>query len=205
MKKLVVGLTGGIGSGKTAASDHFAELGIDVVDADLVSREIVEPGRPALLSIAEHFGPQFVRVDGNLDRAALRTRVFGDDAALSWLNELTHPLIGIEITARLQAARSDYVILVSPLLLETGQRHLCHRILVIDVPVEVQTQRAAERDATEPEQIKRIIANQADRASRLAQADDVLTNSGTIQALKEGVERLHKQYLGLAMEFNRDN
>lgn len=200
MSHYVVGLTGGIGSGKTVASDRFELLGIDVVDADLAARVVVEPGTPALQEIANHFGASFLQKDGSLDRAALRERVFKDEQALTWLNALTHPLIGIEIASQLKNASSSYAILVSPLLMETVQKDLCHRLLVIDVPPEVQAERAAARDGNDPGQIRRIMASQTDRETRLAQADDVLLNTGSLEDLHKGVDSLHRSYLKMSEE-----
>jgi dephospho-CoA kinase len=144
-KSRVVGVTGGIGSGKTAATDHFQQLGITVVDADLAARVIMEPGRPALAAVTAHFGENMLLADGKLDRAALRAVVFAEPQQRDWLEQLTHPLIGAEIVAQLQAANSAYVILASPLLLETTQQALCDCIVLIDVPTEVLLSRIAQR------------------------------------------------------------
>jgi dephospho-CoA kinase len=194
----VIGVTGGIGSGKTAATNCFQTLGIDVVDADLASRVVVERGTDALKQIAGHFGPQILLADGALDRAALRRIIFEQPDAKQWLERLLHPLIGQEIQRQLQNAASPYVILVSPLLVEAGQNRYCHRILVIDVPEDVQLQRTVTRDSNDPDQVRRIIASQASRKQRLEQADDVLENNGSFEQLRAGVERLHDRYLQLA-------
>lgn len=194
----VVGVTGGIGSGKTAVTNLFAELGIAIVDADLAARIVVEPGRPALAAIAEHFGPSLLRPDGTLDRAAMRARVFSNPDDKRFLEQVTHPRIGEEIARQLQAATSPYVILVSPLLIEGNQRELCDRILVVDVPEEVQLQRTMARDSNDAAQVRRIIASQATRAQRLARADDVIENTGTLAQLRGQVAALHRQYLQLA-------
>jgi dephospho-CoA kinase len=194
----VVGVTGGIGSGKTAATNCFQALGIDIVDADLASRVVVEPGTDALQQIAEHFGPQILQPDGTLDRAALRRIVFQEPAAKQWLERLLHPLIGREIQRQLQAAASPYVILVSPLLVEAHQNLFCNRILVVDVPEDTQLQRTVIRDNNDPEQVRRIIASQASRAQRLQQADDILENNGSLEQLHTQVEDLHQRYLKLA-------
>ena len=146
MAAFVVGLTGGIGSGKTAASDWFAAQGIVVVDADLVSRQVVEPGRPALARIREHFGDTVLQADGSLDRAALRNIVFAAPDERRWLEQLLHPLIAQEIVRQLAAAGSPYALLVSPLLFETGQKAFVKRTLLVDVPAEVQRARTAARD-----------------------------------------------------------
>ena len=159
----VVGLTGGIGSGKTAATDRFAALGITIVDADVASRIVVEPGSTALQKIAEHFGPQILLSDGSLNRAALRKIIFADSSEKIWLEQLLHPLIAAEIEHQLQRATSPYIIFVSPLLTESKQKELCNRILVIDAPEEVQLRRTMQRDSNDAAQVQRIIASQASR------------------------------------------
>jgi dephospho-CoA kinase len=195
----VVGVTGGIGSGKTAATNCFQALGIDIVDADLASRVVVEPGTEALQRIAEHFGPHILQADGALDRAALRRIIFQEPAAKQWLEQLLHPLIGQEIQRQLQSAASPYAILVSPLLIEARQNLFCNRILVVDAPEDTQLQRTVIRDNNDPEQVRRIIASQASRAQRLEQADDILENSGSLEQLRTAVEQLHERYLQLAI------
>lgn len=194
----VVGLTGGIGSGKTAVSDCFARLGIKVVDADVCSRVVVEQGKPALQAIKERFGTGILDSDGSLDRASLRQIVFADESARKWLEQLLHPLIFEEMWNQLQSAESPYAILVSPLLIEAGQNALCQRILVVDVPEDIQLARAATRDNNSPEQIKAIMAAQTDRATRNAAADEVLVNDGDLASLFVAVNKLHEHYLGLA-------
>lgn len=194
-KGRVVGVTGGIGSGKTAATDHFQRLGITVVDADLAARVIMEPGRPALAAVAARFGESILLPDGNLDRAALRALVFADPQQRSWLEQLTHPLIGEEIVAQLQAASSAYVILASPLLLETTQQDLCDCIVLIDVPPSVQVARTMARDNNDEEQVRRIMAAQMSRQQRRDQADEILDNSGSPAELQRRVEALHRELL----------
>jgi dephospho-CoA kinase len=194
----VVGVTGGIGSGKTAATNAFAALGIDIVDADIVAREVVEPGMPALEKIAEHFGESFLQPDRSLDRAALRQIVFKDLSEKVWLEQLLHPLIAQEIQKQLQQAKSRYVIFVSPLLAETAQKQFCDRILVIDVSQEIQLQRTMQRDNNNAEQVQRIIAAQVDRKQRLQHADDVIENAGTLEQLQQRIGEMHKVYLNLA-------
>ncbi|MCX2982382.1 dephospho-CoA kinase [Halieaceae bacterium IMCC14734] len=192
---LIVGVTGGIGSGKSAATDHFASLGITIVDADLVSRIIVEPGRPALTAIAEHFGAEILQADGQLDRAVLRQKVFTDSAEREWLEQLTHPLIGEEIIRQLAQSQSAYTILASPLLLETSQKDLCAITVVVDVPEELQLQRTMARDANDEAQVRRIMAAQMSRQQRLQLADEVVDNSGDLAGLYGRVEQLHQQFL----------
>jgi len=194
----VIGITGGIGSGKTAVSDRFAARGIVVVDADLASRVVVEAGRPALGAIREHFGGEVIAADGSLDRAALRGKVFADAAERRWLEQLLHPLIGEEIRRGLQAATSPYAVLVSPLLLEAGQVNLVDRVLVVDVPEDLQVQRTAARDGNSVEQVRAIMAAQMDRDTRLARADDVIVNDRGLEELDAAVESLHHRYLELA-------
>lgn len=195
---LVIGITGGIGSGKTAVSDRFAGRGIVVVDADLASRVVVEPGRPALTAIREHFGDEVIAADGSLDRAALRSMVFADPAERRWLEQLLHPLIGEEIRSSLQAAASPYAVLASPLLFEAGQVNLVDRVLVVDVPEALQVARTAARDGNSEEQVRAIMAAQADRETRLAKADDVIVNDRGLEELDTAVGALHQSYLRLA-------
>lgn len=198
MSRLVIGITGGIGSGKTAVSDRFKALGVTVVDADIASRVIVEPGQPALVAIAEHFGCDVIQADGSLDRAELRRRVFADPDERRWLEQLTHPLINEHIREELEQAESPYAVLVSPLLAETGQSRFCHRILVVDVPEEVQVRRTMARDANDEAQVRKIIEAQASREQRLALADDVIVNDSSLEVLDEEVARLHQVYTEMA-------
>lgn len=195
---LVVGITGGIGSGKSAVTQRFERKGVTVVDADLAARVVVEPGRPALAAIANHFGKNILQADGGLDRAALRQRVFADDSERKWLEQLTHPLIGQEIVDQLQAAQSPYAILASPLLLETSQRDLTDLVVVVDVPEEVQIARTMSRDNNDEAQVRRIIAAQMDRQDRLARADIVIDNSKSLEDLDLTVDELHKEFLAKA-------
>lgn len=195
---LVVGLTGGIGSGKTAASEHFKSLGITIVDADEVSRQVVEPGTPALSQIAEHFGERVLNTDQSLDRRALRDIVFNHPDEKKWLEQLLHPLIGMETFRQLQASQSAYTIFVSPLLIEIGQDKMTQRILVVDAPESEQVSRTIKRDDTDAESVKSIMQSQASRALRLEKADDVLLNDGSLENLKEKVEALHRIYLEMA-------
>ncbi|HNL31681.1 MAG TPA: dephospho-CoA kinase, partial [Pseudomonadales bacterium] len=156
----VIGLTGGIGSGKSAVSDRFAQHGITIVDADVASRVVVEPGRPALTRIAEHFGAELITSSGTLDRALLRSKVFSSEQERKWLEALLHPLIAEEIQSGLANSRSPYTVLVSPLLLETTQHSYVDRILVVDVPVELQLRRTMARDNNSESQVRAIIAAQ---------------------------------------------
>ena len=192
---LIVGITGGIGSGKSAVTGRFEQRGIAVVDADLAARVIVEPGKPALKAIAEHFGDDVLRADGSLDRAALRSRVFADESERRWLEQLTHPLIGQEILDQIEASRSPYTVLSSPLLLETSQKGLANCVVVVDVPEEVQLQRTMQRDDNDEAQVRRIMAAQMPRQDRLERADMVIDNTGSLDDLDSQVEELHKEFL----------
>lgn len=194
----IIGLTGGIGSGKTAVANCFRELGIKVVDADQGSREVVKPGMPALDQIAEHFGPQFILPDGNLNRPLMRGKIFNDSCAKQWLESLLHPLIREWTIQELMSASSPYAILESPLLFEMNQHKQVNRTLVVDVPVEVQIERASKRDSSNPEQIKAIVAAQMSREDRLRLADDILDNTCTLTALASSTAELHDRYLQLA-------
>lgn len=194
----IVGLTGGIGSGKSAVAARFRALGIRVVDADQAARAVVEPGTPALAAIAEHFGAGVIQADGTLDRAALRRLVFDDAAERRWLEQLLHPRIGEWLQARLAEAPGPYAILESPLLFEGTQHRMVQRTLLVDVPEEIQVARAAARDGNSPEQIRAIMAAQLSREARRARADDCIDNSGPPEALDAQVAALHRRYVALA-------
>ncbi len=197
----VVAITGGIGSGKTTIANQFAELGIDVVDADVIAREVVEPGAPALAAIAAHFGPDVIAADGQLDRRGLRERVFSDPDAKVWLNALLHPLIRQEMLRRCAAARSPYCLLVVPLLVENKLTGLANRVLVIDVDEATQIERTCRRDGVSREQAQAILAAQASRAERLAAADDVLDNkNGAPETIKPRILALHETYMAFASQ-----
>lgn len=194
----VIGLTGGIGSGKTAATDYLAQRGATIVDADLASRVVVEPGQPALAEIAVTFGAHMLNADGTLNRRALREVVFADKAALKQLEAITHPAINTELRRQIADSSGVYTVLVSPLLLETQQKTLVARVLVIDVPPELQISRTAQRDDVDATQVKAIMAAQLSREERLAQADDVITNDGDLAALHQQLDALHQRYVRLA-------
>ncbi|AXV32798.1 dephospho-CoA kinase [Aeromonas hydrophila] len=197
----VVAITGGIGSGKTTVANQFAELGIEVVDADVIAREVVEPGTPALAAIVAHFGSEVITPDGQLDRRRLRERVFTDPQAKGWLNALLHPLIRTEMQRQCAAARSPYCLLVVPLLVENRLTALANRVLVIDVDEATQIERTCRRDGVSREQAQAILAAQASRAERLAAADDVLDNqNGTPEAIKSRILALHETYLAFASQ-----
>ena len=194
----VIGLTGGIASGKTAASNTFKALGIDIVDADVIAREVVAPNQPALIAIQDYFGKELITPTGELDRAALRKRVFENQADQEWLNGLLHPAIRERMMAQINASQSAYVILVVPLLIENGLQALTNRVLVIDVPETTQLKRAVERDKCEENVIKNIMKSQADRQHRLELADDVVVNDKDLSHLQAQINVLHKNYLTLS-------
>lgn len=197
---LVVGLTGGIGSGKTAATDYFQQLGITVVDADLASRIVVEPGKPALAEIAQHFGSELLDQDGALKRTELRKIVFDRPEERKWLESLLHPLIAQEIQQQLNASKSAYTILVSPILFESGQNLYCQRTLLIDAPEKLQITRTSVRDNTDAEGVKAIMNVQMNREDRLSKADDVILNDGSLENLHEKINTIHTHYLELAKD-----
>lgn len=196
---MIIGLTGGIGSGKSAVSLRFAvKHGIHVVDADLKSRVVVEPGRPALQAIVDRFGDAVIQSSGELDRAALRERIFCEPGERLWLEALLHPLIREEIVTDLASATSPYALLVSPLLVESGQHQMTDRVLVVDVSEETQMMRTALRDNVSEQQIKAIMQAQATREERLKHAHDIVSNDQDLAALHKQVDALHQQYLRLA-------
>jgi dephospho-CoA kinase len=196
-KPWVLGLTGGIGSGKSAAAERFAAHGIHMVDADQAARWVVEPGRPALKQLAEHFGAEILQADGSLDRSALRQKIFEDPQQRRWVEALLHPLIAQEIADNLAKATSPYAVFVSPLMVESGQYKRTDRLLVIDAPVELQRARTLARDTTTAEQVEAILKAQATREQRLALANDVLLNDRDLAWLHAEVDRLHHFYLTL--------
>jgi len=193
--KFIVGLTGGIGSGKTTVSDLFNSLGVNVIDADVISRSLVHPDSPCYQEIIAHFGKAILDSKGDLDRSRLRALVFNDARERHWLEQLLHPLIRKQIDTQITASNSDYVLLVVPLLLESQDYGFVDRILVVDVPESVQVERIMSRDNGEEALIRKIIAAQLPREERVRQADDIIDNTHSEAALKEQVENLHKHYL----------
>lgn len=193
-------LTGGIASGKSAASEHFERLGVTVVDADRVSRELVQPGQPALARIAARFGDQVLLANGQLDRRALRDKVFASPSERQALEDILHPLIHRQMLQLASRADSPYVVLVIPLFLESRQDYPHERVLVIDVPPGVQRTRLMQRDGSTPEQVDQILAAQTARQRRLAAADDVICNDRSLDDLHEAVEKLHLRYLALSQQ-----
>jgi dephospho-CoA kinase len=200
----VVGLTGGIASGKSAVAAEFAARGIAVIDADQVSRDVVEPGSELLHQIANHFGKAALQADGRLDRAWLRQRIFADGAARTWLEQLLHPAIRQRIRATIAASDALWLILMVPLLLEGGGYDFVQRVLVVDVPETVQRERVKARDGSDDETIAAIMAQQLSRAERLARADDVIDNSGSVAALTPRVAELAARYEELAHEWHQE-
>ena len=199
----IIGLTGGIGSGKTTVSDYFATLGIDVIDADVISHTITAKGSPVLDKLALAFGTDII-TDGRLDRTYLRKIAFANDAKLTTLNTIIHPAIRTQIKHELDHANSPYAILSAPLLLESikgddkGLTALCNRILVVDVPTEQQIKRASRRDGQSDEDILAIMDKQIGREKRLSHADDVLDNSHDVNGLYQQINQLHQKYLIMA-------
>ncbi len=192
--KIVIGLTGGIGSGKSAATNKFSALGIDIIDADEVAREVVTPGSEGLARITEHFGRNILLEDGTLNRAALRERVFNNSEEKQWLNQLLHPLIRKTMLQQIADSTSHYCILSVPLLVEGNLSELCDLIVVVDCPESMQLERAMQRDGSTKKIIESIMASQATRKERLAAADDVIDNSKTFEFLNEQVLALHGKY-----------
>ena len=195
---LIVGLTGGIGSGKSAASQWFETQGINVVDADIVAREIVEKGQPALAQIQSAFGDWVLLESGELNRKALREHIFQHPFARQQIEEITHPAIRQSIIVQLEQANSPYVILVSPLLFETNQHLLTQRTLLIDASIELQIQRASQRDGQSVAQIENIIQAQMPRDRKLDLADDIAINDGHLEHLYTQLQKLHLHYLELS-------
>jgi dephospho-CoA kinase len=197
---LVVALTGGIGSGKSTVSQRLATLGVPVIDADVLAREVTAPGSDGLAEIERMFGPDVLRADGTLDRAGLRRVAFANDACRKRLEAILHPLIREQMQARLAALTGPYAVLVIPLLFETGQTDLADRILVVDAPEAVQLERVQRRSGLAPEEIRRIMASQVSRSERLRGADDIIDNSGDIESVIRQTHQLHQAYLGLARQ-----
>lgn len=197
----IVALTGGIGSGKTTVANRFAALGIDIIDADLVARQVVEPGSLALSAIAAHFGSDILDEKRVLNRRALRERIFANPDEKAWLNALLHPLIREEMMRQCQQATSPYCLLVVPLLVENRLTGLGQRVLVIDVDEAVQIERTCQRDQVSQQQAEAILASQANRDERLAVADDVIVNQDRSEAeLEHEILTLHQQYLTFATQ-----
>ncbi|WP_374500100.1 dephospho-CoA kinase [Pseudoxanthomonas sp.] len=201
MSDYFIGLTGGIASGKSALEKAFAKQGVVVADADLLAREVVAPGEPALAAVVERFGRDVLRADGQLDRAALRVRVFGDPDQRHALEAILHPAIRARLEAICRAAPGPYAIATVPLLTEGGGRAAypwLHRILVVDTPAAVQKARLMQRDGIDATLADQMMAAQASRTERLALADDIVVNDGDLAHLQRAADQLHARYVALA-------
>ncbi|QIK39261.1 dephospho-CoA kinase [Caldichromatium japonicum] len=198
MRPYTVALTGGIGSGKSTVAQGFAELGAGVIDTDAIAHELTTPQGPAIAPILAAFGPMILSAEGWLDRACLRRIVFADPEARRRLEAILHPMIERVMLERLQSLNADYVLLVIPLLFETGQERHADRVLVVDVPETIQVARVMARSGLSAEEVQRIIAVQLPRHERIARAHDLIDNSGAPQDLEPQIQRLHAQYLRLA-------
>ncbi len=196
----VLGLTGGIGCGKTAVSNMFEELGINIVDADIIARQVVAPNTIGLNEIVSYFGNEILLPDGALNRSVLRERIFANTDDKEWLNKLLHPLIRNKILIDLNATTSAYVVLVAPLLFENSLDKYCNQTLLIDVPNSVQIERTTQRDNVSVEQVKSIIAAQMPREHKQQKADAILNNNRDLALVKTDLLRLHKNYLQLALK-----
>ena len=197
-RRLRIGLTGGIASGKTTVAQRFMELGVPVVDADAAARAVVAPGKPGLAAVSKRFGPRVVAENGEIDRSALRDLIFKDPGSRRDLEAILHPLIRADMERSAELAVGPYVVMAIPLLVEGGSRDRVDRVLVVDVDEPAQLQRVMARDGCTEEQARAILASQASRSERLAAADDVLLNAGSVTDLRQAVDRLHERYLRLA-------
>lgn len=195
MSRYIVGVTGGIGSGKTTVTNEFQKLGIEVIDADVIAREVVEPGSEALEHIQARFGNDVLHTDGSLNRAWLREAIFSHPDDKAWLNQLLHPRIRTRIESQLNAAESPYAILSAPLLLENQLTYLTDRVLVVDVAEQTQIERTMQRDNNNQAQVQAIMDAQMSRQQRCAAADDIVNNDGTLDDVYDQVQKLHQTYL----------
>lgn len=197
-RPFVVGMTGGIGSGKSTTTRLFADLGVPIIDTDMIARELVEPGRPCLHDVVRRFGTEILDEDGHLDRGKLRKHIFAKVGERKALEAILHPAIREEVAKRVASVHGPYCIVVIPLLLESGQRDLVDRVLVVDCVVETQIARASARDGVSRPDVEAVMRVQVSRSERLAAADDVLNNDTTLDALRRQVHALHARYLALA-------
>ncbi|WP_153913817.1 dephospho-CoA kinase [Shewanella sp. TC10] len=198
MADFIVGLTGGIGSGKTTIANQFFDLGIELVDADVIAREVVEKGTDGFKKITSHFGSEVIDDSGSLDRAKLRIKIFNNETERQWLNNLLHPLIRSHMLNAVENATSPYVIMIVPLLFENGLDSLVNTTLVVDIPPHEQIARTAKRDGVNSTEVKKILNRQMSRELRLKQADNVIDNTQSPEELRNTVQLLHLKYLAQA-------
>lgn len=196
----IIGLTGGIGSGKSTVSNYFAALGIEIIDADRIARDLLKPETPWSAKVIAHFGKAIIDAHGHIDRTKVRQLIFQDQAAKDWLEALLHPAIRAEIKTAIEHVQSPYCIVVIPLLVESGLEHYDYmdRIVAVDIPEHLQIARLTSRDGASIEEAQNWVSQQASRAQRLVAADDIIDNSSDIQSLKATVNALHARYLALA-------
>lgn len=197
VKKTLIGLTGGIGSGKTTVSKMFEKLGATIIDTDLIAREVVEPGSPALDKVVSLLGPDTLLENGRMNREYVRSRVFSDERTLMQLESILHPVIRQRVQALLEKTTGPYTILIVPLLLEKGRFYPVNRVLVTDCPESLQIERTTIRDKLEPSHVEAIMSQQLPREARVSQADDVINTDRPIDEVQASVEALHKQYTKL--------
>jgi len=200
MSHLIIGLTGGIASGKTTVANLLGHYGIDIIDADIVARDVVAPGSSALAQISQHFGPDILSPDGSLNRSELRQLIFSDAEHKTWLNNLLHPLIRQQIATELSLATSPYCLLVAPLLIENNMQSMVDLILVVDSNEQDQLARTMARDHSSEQQVKAIIAAQVSRDQRLIEANDIIHNNGSIEHLTQDVKKIHDKYQQLVYD-----
>jgi len=197
-RQLRIGLTGGIASGKSTVAQRFQELGVSVIDADDSARSVVAPGQPGLIAVIQEFGPAFLTASGALDRGALRQRIFSDLSARRRVEAILHPLIRADMERRALFDPGAYIVLAIPLLIESSEPGRVDRVLVVDLPEDMQLERVIARDGVSSDQARAIISAQASRETRLAAADDVLVNDGSVASLRQAVDDLHQKYTGLS-------
>ncbi|OGI67667.1 MAG: dephospho-CoA kinase [Candidatus Muproteobacteria bacterium RBG_16_60_9] len=205
MPMLRIGLTGGIGSGKSTVAELFTRRGVPVIDTDVIARQIVTPGQPALAEIAREFGSDLLDASGQLDRARMRRRVFDDPTARRRLEAILHPRIRAAVRDQIAALKAPYCLIVIPLLVETGFNEVIDRVLVVDVDEVHQQERTSRRDIVPTNEVQKIMATQATREQRLARADDVIVNNGVVADLEREVDRLHASYLALGRRPRNSN
>ena len=195
----IVALTGGIGSGKSTVAESFARHGVSIVDADVIARQVVAPGEPALNELSQRFGESIISADGSLNRPALRERIFSNPDEKEWVNKLLHPIIHARTRRLVAQAQTPYVLWVVPLLIENGLQAQANRVLVVDVEPHIQLSRTMRRDGISRQQAENIIAAQVSREQRLACADDIIDNSGDPKSIEPRVDQVHHRYLQLAV------